>query len=272
MSDHSVDKAFSGSIPAVYERYLVPLLFQPYADDLVNRMKTNPPSHVLEVAAGTGVVTRAMAKALPKSTQIIATDLNPGMIEQATSVEIARPVERRQADAIQLPFEAGTFDTVVCQFGVMFFPDKPKAHAETLRVLKPGGRFLFNVWDSMETNPIAAVITSALAQMFPADPPQFLPRTPFGYYDRARLAQDLAAGGFTAAPEIITVPARSRAASAQDVAIAYCQGTPLRAEIETRDPSKLQAATDASAAAVAARFGNGAIDVPMQAVVVVAQK
>lgn len=264
----SVDKVFSGSIPAVYEKYLVPMLFEPYAADIVRRLTTQSPTDVLEVAAGTGVVTRAMVKALPASAVIVATDLNQAMIDQAAAIGTPRPVERRVADAMQLPFEANSFDAVVCQFGAMFFPDKPKAYAEALRVLKPGGRFIFNVWGSMEANPIATLVTTAVARIFPADPPQFLPRTPYAYHQSARLTSDLAAGGFTAAPEIVTVPARSRAASARDAAIGYCQGTPLRSEIESRDASKLEEATAASAAAIAAEFGHGAIDAPMQAVVV----
>jgi len=250
----------------------VPQLFQLDADDLVNRMKTNPPSHVLEVAAGTGVVTRAMAKALPASTHIIATDLNPGMIEQATSVDIARPVERRQADAMQLPFEDNAYDAVVCQFGVMFFPDKAKAFAEARRVLKPGGVFIFNAWDRIEENEFADVVTTALAAVFPADPPRFLARTPHGYHDPRTIEADLVKGGFSAAPRIDTIAARSRAASARVPAIAYCEGTPLRNEIEARDAGRLGEATEIAADAVARRFGRDAVDGKIQAHVVTVER
>ena len=150
MSNTDADKVFSGSIPKLYDKYLVPLIFEPYATDLVNRLRGKGLARVLEIAAGTGVVTRALASALPESATIVATDLNQAMLDQGAAVGTKRPVEWRQADAMQLPFEDATFDAVVCQFGVMFFPDKPKAFAEARRVLRPGGVFIFNVWDRIE--------------------------------------------------------------------------------------------------------------------------
>jgi SAM-dependent methyltransferase len=267
MSQRDLDKVFAGSIPKIYDTYLVPLLFEPYADDLAARVAALPATRVLEIAAGTGVVTRRMASTLGDGVAIVATDLNQAMLDHASAIPIARPVEWRQADAMQLPFDDGAFDAVVCQFGVMFFPDKPKAFAEARRVLKPGGTLLFSVWDRIEDNDVADATTSGLASRFPADPPRFLPRTPYGYYDHARLASDLAAGGFSA-PAIDVVTHRSRAASARDAALGFCQGSPLRAEIEARDPSGLEAATDAAGEAVAARLGSGTVDGKMQAIVV----
>src|SRR6185312_17238409 len=152
-------KVFAGSIPQLYDEYLVPLIFEPYAEDLAARLAARNPGAVLEIAAGTGVVTRAMAKRLPASTSIVATDLNAPMIERAQAIGTARPVEWRTADASSLPFGDGTFDAVVCQFGVMFFPDRARAFAETRRVLKPGGAFLFNVWDRIVDNEFADVVT-----------------------------------------------------------------------------------------------------------------
>jgi SAM-dependent methyltransferase len=180
-------------------------------------------------------------------------------------------VEWRQADAMKLPFEDAQFDAVVCQFGVMFFPDKPTAFAEALRVLKPGGTFLFNAWDRIEDNEFADVILHALAAMFPADPPRFMARTPHGYHDRGAIERDLRDGGF-GSPRIDTVAARSRAANASIPAVAYCQGTPWRGEIEARDPNGLAAATDASTEAIAKRFGSGPVDGKIQAHVVVVNK
>jgi ubiquinone/menaquinone biosynthesis C-methylase UbiE len=264
-----VDKVFSGSIATLYDTHLVPLIFAPYALDLVNRLATRSVSRILEIAAGTGVVTRALAAGLPHDVSIIATDLNPAMLDRAAAVGTERAVEWRQADAMHLPFPDATFDAVVCQFGVMFFPDKAAAFAETRRVLKPGGVFIFNVWDRIEENEFADAVTTALASVFPADPPRFMARTPHGYHDRGTVARDLAAGGFTGAPDITTVAARSRAASAQVPAIAYCQGTPLRSEIETRDASRLHEATDAATAEIARRFGGGAVDGQVQAHVVI---
>src|SRR5437762_9311463 len=167
-----------------------------------------------------------------------------------------------------LPFEDGTFDAFVCQFGAMFFPDKAKAFAEARRVLRNGGLYLFNVWDRIEDNEFAATVTSALEALFPSDPPRFLARTPHGYFERARIEADLASAGFGNAPELAVVAARSRAAAARIPAVAYCQGTPLRNEIEARDPSRLAEATDVAAEAVARRFGRGPVDGKIQAHVV----
>jgi SAM-dependent methyltransferase len=268
MSSPNTDKVFAGSIPKLYDTYLVPLIFAPYAADLVNRLGTMPLSRVLEIAAGTGVVTRALASALPESATIVATDLNQAMLDQAAVVGTKRAVEWRQADAMQLPFQDATFDAVVCQFGVMFFPDKPKAFSEARRVLRPGGVFIFNVWDRIEENEFADTVTTALESVFPKDPPRFMARTPHGYHDGSQVMRDLAKGGFTGSPRIDTVAARSRAKSAREPAIAYCQGTPLRTEIETRDAARLGEATDVAAEAIARRFGRGAVDGKIQAHVV----
>ena len=262
------DKVFAGSIPEVYETHLVPLIFEPYAADLAKRLAGKHLARVLEVAAGTGVVTRAMAAALPESVAIVATDLNQAMLDQASAVGTRRAVDWRQADAMQLPFPDGAFDAVVCQFGVMFFPDKPRAFAEARRVLKPGGLFLFNVWDSIGENEFADAVTTALESMFPKDPPRFLARTPHGYHDRRSIERDLAGGGFGKGARIDTIAARSRATSPRIPAIAYCQGTPLRNEIEARDAARLGEATDVAAQAVARRFGQGAVDGKIQAHVV----
>lgn len=275
MSDREasrVDTVFAGSVPAVYEKYLVPLIFQPYADDLARRLTALRPSKVLELAAGTGVVTRALASSLPASVSITATDLNQAMLDEASARGTARPVEWRQADALQLPFEDGTFDAVVCQFGVMFFPDKAAAFAEARRVLAPGGTFLFNVWDRLEENEVPDVVTRALELVFPDNPPRFMARVPHGYHDPEVLRRDLAAGGFTASPEIETVAARSRSLSARDAAVAFCQGTPLRNEIEARDPVALEKATAVAAQAIADRLGPGPVDGRIQAHVVTAHR
>jgi SAM-dependent methyltransferase len=263
-----IDKNFAGSIPEIYDRLLVPLIFAPYAADLAARLATRRPEDVLEIAAGTGVVTRALAKALPPGVRIVATDLNPPMIEQARAAGTARPVEWRQADAMGLPFPDAVFDAVVCQFGAMFFPDKSAAFREARRVLRPGGVFLFNVWDRIEENEFADVVTSALESVFPQDPPRFMRRTPHGYFDAALIRQDLEQGGFTAGPEITTLAARSRADSPRAAAIAYCQGTPLRSEIEARDAARLAEATEIAESAIARRFGSGAVDGKIQAHVI----
>jgi len=259
------DKVFAGSIPKIYQTYLVPLIFQSYADDLARRLASRPVRSVLEIAAGTGVATRAIASALPASAEIIATDLNQAMLDEAAAGAMPRTVEWRQADAMQLPFTDGAFDAVVCQFGVMFFPDKPKAFVEARRVLRKGGVFLFSVWDRIEDNGFADAVTAALSEVFRDDPPRFLARTPHGYHDRTSIARDLAAGGFGGPPEIVTLARRSRADSPRIPALAFCQGTPLRSEIEARDAGRLDEATDAAEREVGRRYGTGTVEAGMQA-------
>lgn len=272
MNSLSSDKVFAGSIPQLYDTHLVPLIFEPYAADLANRLNSRSLSRVLEIAAGTGVATRALAAALSENVSIIATDLNQAMLDQASAVGTKRAVEWRQADAMQLPFQDGMFDAVVCQFGVMFFPDKPKAFSEIHRVLRPGGVFVFSVWDRIMENEFADVVTAALESTFPEDPPRFLARTPHGYHDRQTIERDLLASGFSAPPRIETIAARSRAVSPHIPALAYCQGTPLRNEIESLDASRLGEATDLAAEAIAERFGRGAVDCKIQAHVVTVEK
>lgn len=265
MSNPDFDKVFSGSIPALYESHLVPLIFESYAADLARRVAMRPASRVLEVAAGTGVVTRRLAADLPPGASILATDLNQAMLDLASSIGTKRPVQWRQADAMALPFENGLFDVVVCQFGAMFFPEKPKAYSEARRVLRPGGVFIFSVWDRIEENDFALTITTALESLFPQDPPRFLARTPHGYHDIAAIRRDLRDGGFLNEPQIELVAARSRAMSARDPAVAYCQGTPLRNEIEARDKSRLGEATDIAERAIGREFGTGLVDGKIQA-------
>ena len=262
------DKVFAGSIPKIYETYLVPLIFRPYAEELARRVASFEPRRVLEIAAGTGVATRALATVLADDAKIVATDLNQAMIDQAITVGTTRPVEWRQADAMQLPFGDGAFDAVVCQFGAMFFPDKAKAFAEARRVVHPGGVLVFSVWDRIEDNEFTDAVTVALESVFPNDPPRFLARVPHGYHDKATIARDLAQGGFQRPPQIATVAHRSRAASPRIPAVAFCEGTPLRNEIESRDASRLEEATGVAEREIARRFGAGSVDGKIQAHVV----
>ncbi len=268
MNSPDVDRAFAGSIPKLYEQYLVPLIFESYASDLADRVASRRLARLLEVAAGTGVVTRRLASVLPKLVSIVATDLNQAMLDQAGEVGTTRPVVWRQADAMQLPFENESFDAVVCQFGVMFLPDKSKAFSEARRVLRSGGVLIFNVWDRIEENEFADTVTRAIEPLFPEDPPRFLARTPHGYHDLATIGRDLKQGGFTATPNFTTIAARSRATSARIPAIAYCQGTPLRNEIEARDKTRLDEATNVATEAISKRFGPDAVDGKIQALIV----
>jgi SAM-dependent methyltransferase len=264
------EAAFTGSVAELYDGLMVPMIFEPYAWDLARRVAALAPSRVLEVAAGTGVATRAMVRALPAGVELVATDLNQPMLDRAAAVGTGRPVQWRQADAQQLPFEEARFDVVCCQFGVMFCPDKVRAFSEARRVLRSGGALLFSTWDRLEENEFPHEIMVALARLFPADPPRFMERIPHGYFDREAISRDLAGGGFTARPRIETVAVRSRALDARTVATAFCQGTPMRGELEARGAGTLAEATAACAAALAARFGEGPIEGRIQAHVVTA--
>jgi len=272
MDKAETDIAFAGSIPEMYDRLMVPLIFDPYAVDITRRVVALAPRRVLEIAAGTGAVTRALARALPASVEIVATDLNPPMLARAAAVGTARPVTWQPADAMALPFDAGSFDLVVCQFGAMFFPDKGRAYAEVRRVLADGGHFVFNVWDTLATNDFARDVSEVLAGLYPSDPPTFMARTPHGYHDPATIAADLARGGFAQAPSIEYIAERSRADSARTAATAYCQGTPMRGEIESRAGPSLAQATAASEAALAERYGRGPVDAKIQALVVTVRR
>ena len=267
----AADAIFAGSIPAIYEQYLVPLLFQPYADDLAQRVASLRAGVVLEIAAGTGVVTRALRTLLPPAVQIIATDLNEAMLRLGEARASGPGLSFVRADARQLPFADNAADVVICQFGVMFLPDKRAGHREAQRVLRPGGRYLFNVWDRLAQNEVSEIVTRAVAALFPSDPPLFFERTPFGYFDTMTIRRELTEAGFENI-EIETVQKLSRAQSPELVAIGLCQGTPLRGEIEARDPTRLAEATTAAAAALSARFGGAGFDNLMHAHVVTAHR
>src|SRR5207245_6814826 len=187
----------------------------------------------------TGVVTRALATAASDGASIVATDLNQAMLDEAAAVGTARPVLWQQADAMALPFPDDQFDAVVCQFGAMFFPDKVKAFSEARRVLQPGGVLLFNVWDRIENNEFADIVTRSLEKIFPDDPPRFLRRTPHGYCDSELIRGDLARAGFTRKPEISIVTSRSGAASPRIPAVASCRGTPSSNEKTAPDPPRV---------------------------------
>jgi ubiquinone/menaquinone biosynthesis C-methylase UbiE len=262
------DKLFTGSVPEIYEKYLVPLIFEHYARDLAKRVSEKPVAKVLEIAVGTGVATRAVADVLGEDVFIVATDLDKAMLDHGASVRDDKNIEWQEADAMALPFENESFDAVLCQFGVMFFPDRIKAYSETLRVLKPGGHFIFNVWDEISQNEFADTVTASLAIVFPENPPQFLPRAPHGYSDIDKIASELEKGGFAHPLSFETISARSIATGAPIPAIAYCQGTPLRNEIENLDASLLEHATKIATTALTERFGEGAIDGKIQGHVV----
>jgi len=266
------DKVFAGSIPKIYDTLMVPLIFEVYAADLAELVAASSPGAVLETAAGSGVVTRLLAPKLKPDACYVVTDLNQPMLDYAASRQ--GPDSRiawRQADALDLPFEDASFDIVCCQFGAMFFPDRAAGYAEARRVLRPGGRFFFSVWDRIEENAFADEVTNAVASVFAHDPPRFLARTPHGYHDIALIREELSRAGF-ADIAIQTCEKVSRAPSARAAATAYCHGTPLRNEIEARDASLLERATDCATAAIASRHGEGPVAGKIQAHVIVAAR
>ncbi|MGQ0590937.1 MAG: class I SAM-dependent methyltransferase [Sphingosinicella sp.] len=266
----STDVVFAGSIPGLYDRYLVPMLFAPYAEDLAARVAAESPRDIVETAAGTGAVTERLARALPEA-RIVATDLNQAMLDVAAQRVAASNVTFQAADAQALPFADESADAIVCQFGVMFFPERVDAYREARRVLRPGGRFLFNAWDSLDANPGSRAVSEAARPYIAPDLGSFMERVPFGYHDTARIEDDLRAAGFTRIARE-TVAKRSRSASARDAAIGLVQGTPLRAQIEAHDPAGLEPATDAVAAALASFEGPDGLDAPMSAHVFVATR
>lgn len=260
-SEHA---GFVGSIPELYDRHLGPLFFQPYARDLASRVRAG--GRLLELACGTGMLTRELVSALPQTVTIDATDLNDAMLAAARTRVVAPNVRWQTADAMALPFDDGVFDAAVCQFGVMFFPDKVDAARQVRRVLKPGGSYWFNVWGTLADNPLGRVAHDTIAAFFDSDPPAFY-QTPFGYNDHDRIAGDLRAAGFTSV-HIDVVDKEAQASSAEHAAVGLVQGNPVIGPIKERAHATPDAVTSAVAAAAAREFGTAPLRAPMRVLVV----
>ncbi len=266
----SEDNKFTGSIPDIYDDYLVPLIFEGYARDLAERIAAEKPESVLETAAGSGVVTRQLAPMLSGDASYLVTDLNSPMIERAKARQ--KPDHRlswQAADALKLPCDDGSFDAILCQFGVMFFPDRAAGFAEARRALREGGTFSFNVWDRLDTNDFPCVVVEAASLLFQENPPLFLDRVPHGYHDKDQIAEDLREGGFSNFT-IDTLSLTSKANAPQIPAFAYCQGTPMRNELEALD-ANLNQVTSIVEEALSRSFGTSQISGPIQAHIVTAQ-
>jgi len=240
-------------MPAAYDRYLVRTIFAPFAADLARRAVALRPGRVLELAAGTGALTVELVASLPGAA-VTATDLNAAMVEYGAGK--VPSAAWRTADATELPFADAGFDLVVCQFGVMFFPDKGAAFAEAARVLGGEGRFLFNTWATVEEHDFAAALSAALERVLPADVPAFVVAVPHGYSDPDTVVADLAAGGMecVAHERIVAI---GQAGSAAELAVGFCTGTPLRAALEAR--GDLDAITAEVAREMEARLGPGPV-------------
>ncbi|MER5301850.1 class I SAM-dependent methyltransferase [Streptomyces lasiicapitis] len=261
VTETNADQRWSESMSAAYEQYLVPVVFRPFADDLTARAAVLQPRRILELAAGTGVLTSSLLAAAP-SAAVTATDLNEAMVAFGAS-RVPGAVWRKAA-AQRLPFPDGGFDLVVCQFGVMFFPDRVAAFTEVRRVLAPGGRFLFNTWGPLSTHGFEVALQAGLERAFPVDPPRFFPTVPHGYADPAVVTADLTAAGFTVEEEQ-ELTLQGRAASTADLATGYLTGTPVRAAVEERGDGPAVRATVIDE--MTSRLGPGPVTAPMTAYV-----
>ncbi len=258
--------AFTGSIPELYDGHLGPVLFEPYARDLGRRLSLREGMRILELACGTGIVTRHLLDRLPTGARLTATDLNEGMLAHARIRVAASPfLEWRQADASALPFPDRSFDLVVCQFGVMFFPDKPQAAAEVRRVLAPGGMFVFNVWDSLDTNPMGRISHETIARLFPDDPPDFY-QIPFGFHRHEELRALLSGAGFRdVALEVVAFDIQCP--DAHHAAIGFVEGNPVSLAIKERG-QETGPVVEAVAQALTRELGDKPMRARMQAIVV----
>jgi len=265
------DAAFLGSVPANYDCHLGPLLFQPYAEDLAERLPVRPGLRVLETACGTGIVTEQLVARLGGAGALVATDLNEPMIAQARQrLPASAAVEWKPADATSLPFPDASFDAVVCQFGLMFFPDKALGVREAFRVLRPGGLYLFNVWDTMDRSPAVRIAHETAAALFPQDPPRFY-LVPFSLADTDVVGRLLREAGF-ADVQHARVEKTGISPSAVEAARGLIQGNPIGAAIVERKPGALPEVEAAVARQLTAELGDRPVRNPMRAIVWTARR
>jgi ubiquinone/menaquinone biosynthesis C-methylase UbiE len=263
--------AFAGSVPANYDQYLGPVLFEPYAIDLVSRINKASYKNVLELACGTGRVTKHLVSSLPAQGSLIATDLNKDMLNVAKNIIPGTHVKWMVVDAQELPFDENTFDHIICQFGVMFFPDKKKGFDEAYRVLQTNGRFLFNVWDSLEMNPRSAIIKQIMQEIMGDEAPDFLSKGPYSYYDKDIIEASLESAGFKNI-KLEVVQKTAYYAFAEDLIKGFVDGSPLSAYLVQQSPSLQQKIKDRLKQVIVAEFGETRIISPMQAIVCSASK
>jgi SAM-dependent methyltransferase len=248
------DTSWAGEMPEVYDRALGPAVFAPVARELARRVARLSPGRVLELAAGTGIATAELLRAVP-GVALVATDLNDAMVRWGAGR--VPGATWRQADALALDETDASYDVVVCQFGVMFFPDRSAGFAEAARVLVPGGMFVFTVWDEVRTSTLTVAFMAALAEVLPVDTPDFLVRIPHGYADVGRIQADLRAGGLEPV-EVERIVPRGSSPSAAVVAEGFCQGTPLRFALQDR--GDLHDLTMRVAESLTRRLGDGPVE------------
>lgn len=262
---------FIGDIPNEYDRGLGPMIFVDYADDIVRRVAAPGPSRVLETAAGTGIVTRKLRSILPAGARLVATDLNPPMLEVACKkFGAGESVDFKPADATALPFPDGSFDAILCQFGIMFFPDKDKSYREAHRVLSAGGRYAFNVWDAHKHNPFARITHELLGRFFPADPPGFY-AVPFGYHQLDPIKESLLAAGFRGLSATVLRLEKDVPDAAAFARGLIC-GNPVFDQILERGGAGHDEIIASLAAALRREFGADPGRMPLQAIVFEAHK
>ncbi len=267
----SVTTAFAGSVPTNYDQYLGPVLFEPYAVDLVKRIDTTSYHNVLELACGTGRVTKHLASMLPVDGSLIASDLNSDMLNVARNILPGERIKWMEIDAQDLPFGDEGFDHVICQFGVMFFPDKMKAFTESYRVLQPDGRLLFNVWDSLEFNPRSAIIKQVMEEIMGSEAPDFLSKGPYSYYNKNEITTSLRNAGFKNI-QLEAVQKTAYYAFADDLIKGFVDGSPLNSYLVQQSPSLQKEIKDKLKQAIVSQFGETQIISPMQAIVCSASK
>jgi ubiquinone/menaquinone biosynthesis C-methylase UbiE len=261
----SNDAAFIGSIPQHYDQGLGPMIFVDYAADIAQRVAAGNPTRVLETAAGTGIVTRKLRDALPAGARLTATDLNPPMLDIARAkFRAGEQVEFQPADAVALPFADGSFDAVVCQFGLMFFPDKAKSYSEVYRVLAPGGRYTFSVWDSHRYNPFGRIAHKVAGGFFPADPPQFY-SVPFSCHQIDPVKQSLIEAGFTGINAAV-VSLDKEIPDVAHFARAAIYGNPLIDQVRARGGVEPELVVDALVQEYRREFGADPGRMPLQAI------
>jgi ubiquinone/menaquinone biosynthesis C-methylase UbiE len=262
--------SFTGSIPANYDRYLGPILFETYALDLAERVKSKKLDNVLELACGTGRLTRHLSKLVPENGHYIATDLNPDMMAVAQSKIADKKIEWRVANAQDLPFENNSFDLVVCQFGVMLFAEKEKAFAQVFRVLKPQGAFVFSVWDDIKYSPKVALVNKVMQDVTGANPADFLTKGPHSFYNKSEIRNLLMEAGFTNI-QIEEVQKTVTLENPEDLFKGFTEGSPLRLYIEEQEPSLQQTIKDRLQKEFTAAYESNR-EMPMQALVCEATK